>query len=60
MGALRLVLGDQLNRRISSLTDLDPRTDTVLMVEVADETPLAPAQGGAPRPPVGNQQPRLL
>jgi deoxyribodipyrimidine photolyase-related protein len=37
MGALRLVLGDQLNRRISSLTDLDPERDTVLMVEVADE-----------------------
>ncbi|MCJ2015708.1 cryptochrome/photolyase family protein [Methylobacterium sp. J-076] len=36
-GVLRLVLGDQLNRRVSSLTDLDPDTDTVLMVEVRDE-----------------------
>jgi deoxyribodipyrimidine photolyase-related protein len=38
MGTLRLILGDQLNRRVSSLTDLDPISDTVLMVEVADET----------------------
>ncbi len=37
MSTLRFVLGDQLNRRIASLTDLDSETDTVLMVEVADE-----------------------
>ncbi len=37
MGVLRLILGDQLNRRIASLSDLDPEHDTVLMVEVRDE-----------------------
>ncbi|MEM8878683.1 MAG: cryptochrome/photolyase family protein [Pseudomonadota bacterium] len=37
MGALRLVLGDQLSRNISSLNDLDRENDTVLMVEVAEE-----------------------
>ncbi|MBV9076832.1 MAG: cryptochrome/photolyase family protein [Methylobacteriaceae bacterium] len=37
MGALRFVLGDQLNRRISSLVDLDPEADLVLMVEVTEE-----------------------
>lgn len=35
---LRFVLGDQLHRRISSLTDLDPERDVVLLVEVRDET----------------------
>lgn len=35
--ALRLVLGDQLNRQISSLQDLDRDRDLVLMVEVAEE-----------------------
>lgn len=34
---LRLVLGDQLHRRVSSLTDLDPHSDIVLMVEVQEE-----------------------
>ena len=34
---LRFVLGDQLTRRIASLVDIDPATDVVLMVEVADE-----------------------
>lgn len=34
---LRFVLGDQLHRRVSSLTDLDPHSDTVLMVEVWEE-----------------------
>ena len=34
---LRLILGDQLNRRVSSLTDLDPDADVVLIVEVRDE-----------------------
>ncbi len=36
-GTLRFLLGDQLTRRISSLTDLDPEHDVVLMVEVRDE-----------------------
>ena len=36
-GTLRLVLGDQLTRGLSSLSDLDPAADTVLMVEVAEE-----------------------
>lgn len=36
---LRLVLGDQISgQRLASLRDLDPRTDTVLMVEAAAET----------------------
>ncbi len=34
---LRLILGDQLNRRVSSLTDLDTDADVVLLVEVRDE-----------------------
>ncbi len=34
---LRLVLGDQLTRSLSSLTDLDPQTDCVLMAEVTAE-----------------------
>jgi deoxyribodipyrimidine photolyase-related protein len=38
MRTLRFILGDQLTRRISSLADLDPATDVVLMVEVAEET----------------------
>ena len=36
-GSLRFVLGDQLNRRVSSLIDLDLAHDTVLLVEVRDE-----------------------
>ncbi len=36
-GALRVVLGDQLTRELSSLADLDPERDTVLMAEVQDE-----------------------
>ena len=35
---LRFILGDQLTRDLSALSDLDPARDTVLMVEVADET----------------------
>ena len=35
--SLRLILGDQLHRRISSLKDLDSGNDVVLMVEVHDE-----------------------
>jgi deoxyribodipyrimidine photolyase-related protein len=34
---LRLVLGDQLTRGVSSLSDIDPSRDVVLMVEVAEE-----------------------
>jgi deoxyribodipyrimidine photolyase-related protein len=36
-GTLRFVLGDQLNRRVSSLADLDLERDVVLIVEVRDE-----------------------
>ena len=36
-GVLRLVLGDQLTRGLSSLADMDPATDVVLMAEVIDE-----------------------
>ncbi|WP_029030578.1 cryptochrome/photolyase family protein [Salinarimonas rosea] len=37
MKTLRLLLGDQLTRAISSLTDLAAERDVVLMVEVAEE-----------------------
>lgn len=37
MKTLRFVLGDQLTRSLSSLADLDPARDVVLMVEVAGE-----------------------
>ena len=37
MVTLRLILGDQLSDSISSLQDIDPDTDVVLLVEVADE-----------------------
>ena len=40
--SLRLVLGDQLSRTISSLRDVDPARDVVLMAEVADETTYVP------------------
>ena len=36
-GVLRLVLGDQLTRDLSSLADLDPAADVVLMAEVIEE-----------------------
>jgi deoxyribodipyrimidine photolyase-related protein len=42
MATLRLVLGDQLSRNISSLSDIDRDDDTVLMAEVADETRYVP------------------
>ncbi|GJE62220.1 cryptochrome/photolyase family protein [Methylobacterium trifolii] len=42
MTALRFVLGDQLTRTIPTLSDLDPEADTVLMVEVAEETTYVP------------------
>jgi deoxyribodipyrimidine photolyase-related protein len=38
MTTLRLVLGDQLTRDLASLSDLDPASDVVLLVEVAEET----------------------
>ena len=37
MATLRLVLGDQLSRSISSLAEADKDADVVLMAEVADE-----------------------
>lgn len=37
MGSLRLVLGDQLSHRISSLRDIDRSQDVVLMVEARAE-----------------------
>jgi deoxyribodipyrimidine photolyase-related protein len=36
-GTLRFVLGDQLTHGLSSLRDIDPARDVVLMVEVHDE-----------------------
>ena len=36
-GVLRLVLGDQLTDALSSLRDIDPATDLILMAEVMDE-----------------------
>ena len=41
-GSLRFVLGDQLDCEITSLRDLDPTTDRVLMVEVAEEATYVP------------------
>lgn len=41
-GALRFVLGDQLSHGLSSLADIDPDADTVLMVEVRDEATYVP------------------
>lgn len=38
MTTLRLILGDQLSESISSLVDLNPSTDLILMCEVWDET----------------------
>lgn len=40
--SLRLVLGDHLTHNISSLVDLDPAHDIVLMAEVAEETTYVP------------------
>ncbi|MGI3899106.1 MAG: cryptochrome/photolyase family protein [Janthinobacterium lividum] len=42
MPALRFILGDQLTRPIPTLNGLDKAADTVLMVEVADETTYVP------------------
>lgn len=36
-GVLRLVLGDQLSRNISSLTDCDKQNDVILIAEVREE-----------------------
>jgi deoxyribodipyrimidine photolyase-related protein len=41
-GALRLILGDQLSRSISSLRDIDKDTDVVLLAEVAEEATYVP------------------
>jgi len=41
-GTIRFVLGDQLTRGLSALTDLNPARDVVLMVEVADEATHVP------------------
>ena len=41
-GTLRFVLGDQLDREITSLRELDPAVDRVLMVEVLDEATYVP------------------
>ena len=38
VGAMRLVLGDQLSHELASLSDIDRARDVVLMVEVDDET----------------------
>lgn len=38
VGALRLILGDQLTRGVSCLNDIDRKKDHVFMVEVHDET----------------------
>ena len=42
MGSLRFVLGDQLSRGLSALSDLDREADVVLMAEVAEETTYVP------------------
>jgi deoxyribodipyrimidine photolyase-related protein len=42
MSTLRVVLGDQLSRSLSALADLDPASDVVLLMEVAEETRYVP------------------
>lgn len=42
MKALRLILGDQLSMQISSLQDIDPENDVILMAEVNTETGYVP------------------
>jgi deoxyribodipyrimidine photolyase-related protein len=42
IAALRLVLGDQLTRSLSALSDLDPNRDVVLMAEVMEECRVVP------------------
>ncbi len=41
-GQLRFILGDQLTRTLTSLADIDPARDVVLMVEVAEEARYVP------------------
>ena len=41
-GRLRFVLGDQLTRGVSSLSDIDPACDVVLMAEVMEEARYVP------------------
>ena len=42
MSTLRVVLGDHLTRDISSLADIDPSRDIVLMMEVMEEATYVP------------------
>jgi deoxyribodipyrimidine photolyase-related protein len=42
IGALRVVLGDQVSQGIAALADMDPRHDVVLMAEVMDECTYVP------------------
>lgn len=42
MQTLRLILGDQLNRAISSLSDADPKHDVILLCEVMEEATYVP------------------
>ncbi|WP_455366784.1 cryptochrome/photolyase family protein [Kaarinaea lacus] len=42
MTSIRLILGDQLNLKISSLQDINPVTDLVLMAEVLSEASYVP------------------
>lgn len=42
MATLRLVLGDQLSRSLSSIRDIDRATDVVLMAELSDEASYVP------------------
>ena len=42
MSTLRVVLGDHLTRGISSLADIDPSRDIVLMMEVMEEATYVP------------------
>ncbi|MGL4325258.1 MAG: cryptochrome/photolyase family protein [Beijerinckiaceae bacterium] len=37
-GTLRVILGDQLTHDMAALASADPKTDIILMMEVADET----------------------
>jgi len=41
-GVMRVVLGDQLSRGLSALSDLDPARDTVLLMEVMGECDYVP------------------
>ncbi len=42
MGALRIILGDQLSLDVSALAGLDPASDIVLMMEVMEESTYVP------------------